>query len=113
MAKTDYTGRINGDFKVLYEGEPRINAKGHREARWVCECQTCGTKELVLAASIRKNTHKMCIMCIDNQPEYRAWFDEKAQELNEIAERTGSDIRFTGDSFMKACHEVHGYIFVD
>lgn len=63
MSKIDLTGQINGDFVVIGEYTPKYNAKGQKRARWLCECQTCKEKEVVLGESIRRGQHKLCTYC--------------------------------------------------
>jgi hypothetical protein len=63
MPKIDLTGRINGDFVVIGEYKPTYSADGKKKLRWLCQCQTCNEKEVVLGESIRRNKHKYCTYC--------------------------------------------------
>ena len=111
--KIDLTGRDHGDFIVLELGEPVVGYDGKKKARWVCQCKTCGTKELIRGDYIRKESHKYCDTCFANRPDMVQFREEKVKELNELAQRCGVDISFTPDSFLQLSQATRGIEIVD
>ena len=55
----DISGKIFGDFKVLYRTEPPTNFSGGH-AYWVCQCQKCKKYFVKSASTLIKNTLNKC-----------------------------------------------------
>lgn len=109
MPKIDLTGRVNGDFVVVCEVEPTFSSSGKKRARWLCECQTCHGKEIVLGDSIRRGRHKYCSSCILNLPEFIAKREETAARISELSEAAGYG-PITADDLLNMYKDMAGII---
>lgn len=111
--KIDLKGRDHGDFVVTGLGEPTIGRDGKKKARWICQCKTCGAKELIRGDYIRNNQHKLCDVCFSNRPDMVQMREEKVKELNELAQKCGFDFHFTPDNYRQLTFAARGIETVD
>lgn len=105
-ARIDLTGRDHGAFTVLHEAEPITGRDGKKKLAWVCECKTCGVKEIIRGDYIRSGQHKYCDACWDNRPDAVARREEMAAELNALAGELGVDMHFTESSLLATYKEI-------
>ena len=107
MAKIHLTGRINGDFIVIGEYAPLCDTNGKKKLRWLCECQTCHEKEVVLDESIRRNRHRFCSYCLATSSDNFSKLREDVAKMSKESEAAGYG-PITVKQFINACKGVRG-----
>lgn len=95
LRRIDLTGRICGDFKVLYALDSYKDTHDRTHYPWVCECQKCHSREIVEGQRIRSKKYKFCNVCISRTPSMAATKHNLMESMNELAELYGSSTRYT------------------
>ena len=96
MGKKGYSRRgFFGDI-IHYD------ANGKKKLRWLCECQTCHEKEVVLGESIRRNQHKFCSYCVATSSENFSKLREDVEKISKESEAAGYG-PITVKQFINAC----------
>lgn len=57
--KNDLTGRTFGHWKVLSRADDYISPKGHKQARWLCQCE-CGTLRSIASTPLLNGKTTSC-----------------------------------------------------